>query len=74
MPKLPSLKPRQVVRALKRAGFVEFRQKGSHLIMVNEKTDKQTVIPVHTRDIKKGLFYSIIRDAGLTTKEFQELL
>jgi len=32
MSKLPSLTARQVVRALKRAGFVEDRQKGSYLL------------------------------------------
>ena len=31
MSKLPSLNARKVVRALKRAGFVEDRQRGSHL-------------------------------------------
>jgi predicted RNA binding protein YcfA (HicA-like mRNA interferase family) len=33
MAKLPSLTARKVVRALKRAGFVEDRQKGSHLAL-----------------------------------------
>jgi predicted RNA binding protein YcfA (HicA-like mRNA interferase family) len=31
MPKLPSVSGERVVRALKRAGFVELPQKGSHV-------------------------------------------
>jgi len=34
MSKLPVVKPRMVILALKKFGFVEFRQKGSHKIFV----------------------------------------
>ena len=74
MSKLPSLKPREIIRALKKHGFVELRQKGSHLIMVNEARHKKTIIPIHAKDIKKGLLYAIINDAGLTPEEFAKLL
>lgn len=47
MPRLPSLTARKVVRALKRAGFVEDRHKGSHLILIQPETRARTVVPVH---------------------------
>ena len=55
MPKLPSLKPRQVVKKLKKLGFIEHHQVGSHLTMKHPVTGHRAVIPLHLKDIKKGL-------------------
>jgi len=73
--KLPSLTARKVIRALKRAGFVEDRQKGSHLVLFQPATKARTVVPVHSgRTVKEPLLRGIIRDANLTVEEFIELL
>jgi predicted RNA binding protein YcfA (HicA-like mRNA interferase family) len=75
MPKLPSLSVRKVVRALKRAGFVEDRQKGSHLVLMHSKTRARTVVPIHPgRTIKEPLLRAILRDANLSVDEFIKLL
>ena len=75
MAKLPSLTARKVVRALKRAGFVEDRQKGSHLILIHPETKVRTVVPVHPgRTIKEPLPGAIVRDANLPADEFMKLL
>lgn len=72
---LPALNARKVIRALKRAGFVEDRQKGSHLILIQPHTKSRTVIPIHgSRTIKKPLLRAILREANLSIKEFMELL
>ncbi|OVE79048.1 hypothetical protein BVY00_01385 [bacterium G20] len=73
---LPSLKPQQVVRVLKKSGFVELRQKGSHLILYNRATSRRVVIPMHKgKDIKKPLLRKIIeQEAKMSIKEFLELL
>jgi predicted RNA binding protein YcfA (HicA-like mRNA interferase family) len=72
---LPALNARKVIRALKRAGFVEDRQKGSHLILIHPGTKARTVIPVHgSKTIKKPLLRAIIRDANLSVEEFVALL
>jgi predicted RNA binding protein YcfA (HicA-like mRNA interferase family) len=66
-----------VIRALKRAGFVEDRQKGSHLILIHRDTMTRTVVPVHSgRTIKESLLRAVVRagDANLTIDEFIELL
>ena len=47
MSKLPSLNARQVIRALRRGGFIEDRQKGSHLILIHPQTKARTVAPIH---------------------------
>jgi len=75
MAKLPSLTARKVVGALKRAGFVKDRQKGSHLILIHPDTRARTVVPIHAgRTIKEPLLRAIIRDANLSPDEFIELL
>lgn len=72
MPQLPALTAKQVVKILKRLGFQEDRQKGSHLVLINSTTKRRTVIPVHSgRTIKKPLLRSIIeKDVGITIEEF----
>jgi predicted RNA binding protein YcfA (HicA-like mRNA interferase family) len=75
MGKLPSLTARKVVRALKRAGFVEDRQKGTHLVLIHPEKKVRTVVPVHPgRSIKEPLLRAIVRDASLSVEEFMELL
>lgn len=74
MPRIPSLTPRDVVRILKKIGYSEYRQKGSHLIMIKENSIIQPVIPMHTGDIKRGTLRAIIRQVGLTPDGFLQLL
>ena len=76
MKNLPALRARQVIKALKKCGFVEDRQKGSHLILIDPTRKKRVVIPVHSgKTIKKPLLKSIIQnDAGMTIEEFMKLV
>ena len=70
MPKLPSLKPREVVKKLKRLGFIEHHQVGSHLTMKNPANDKRAVVPLHLKDIKKGTLSAILRESDINRQEF----
>lgn len=72
--KLPQLKPQKVIRALRKIGFEETRQSGSHLILVNRATKQIIPVPIHNKDIKKGLLAAIIKEAGLTLEKFLKLL
>ena len=47
MPKLPSLKPREVIKILSKAGFVKWRQKGSHLSLYRAEDNRCLTIPIH---------------------------
>lgn len=73
---LPALTARKVIKALKKFGFAEDRQKGSHLILINLTTGKRVVVPVHPgKTIKKPLLKSIIEDdAGLKVEDFLEVV
>lgn len=57
---------------LQKAGFRIARTSGSHNIM--ERDGTTISVPVHAgKDIKRGLLNAIIKQAGLTKKEFQKL-
>lgn len=63
---------RDVVRALRKLGFVVKRQSGSHMIL--EHSDgRWTVVPQHD-PIKIGTMKSIIEDVGITAEDFVKLL
>ena len=57
----------QAVRALRRLGFAELRQTGSHRIL--RKGVRTVVVPQH-RPIKLGTLKGLIEQAGLTVAEF----
>jgi mRNA interferase HicA len=74
MTRLPTLHTRKIIHALERAGFVFFKQMGSHYILRHPVTRRSTSVPVHGRDIKRSLMKEILQQAGLTEDEFRELL
>jgi predicted RNA binding protein YcfA (HicA-like mRNA interferase family) len=57
--------------ALKRSGFIQIRQTGSHLIL--RKDERTIVVPQH-KPLKRGTLKGVIQQAGLTLEEFLEKL
>ncbi len=49
MPKLRRVSGQEAIRALERLGFVQVRQKGSHVILKRQTTEGQVgcVVPLH---------------------------
>jgi len=74
MSRLPNLTAKELVQALKRAGFVEDGQRGSHLYLWNVEKKLLTTVPMHSGDIKRSLMKRIIKQAGLTEGQFRNLL
>lgn len=72
MPKLPAVKPKMVIRALKRNGFVVHHTTGSHYVL--KKDNLRVTVPYHSKDLKPGTLDSIIVQSGLTVEEFVDLL
>lgn len=70
MPKLPSLRPREIVKRLKKLGFIEHHQVGSHLTMKNLSNGKRAVVAMHLKDIKKGTLAAILREADVDREKF----
>jgi predicted RNA binding protein YcfA (HicA-like mRNA interferase family) len=73
MSKLPRISGRECVKALEKAGFQVARQRGSHIILRRDDPFGRVSVPNHS-ELDKGTLKSIIREAGLTTDEFLELL
>ena len=72
--KLPVLSGHDVIKILKKIGFEEKRQKGSHIILAKEtEQGKRAVVVPNHKEIDKGTLLEIIRQAGLTREEFLKL-
>ena len=71
MPKLPVVSGLEAVRALERLGFVQIRQRGSHIIM--RKQAQGCVVPNH-REIKLGTLSGVLKQAGVSSEEFMQAL
>lgn len=70
MSKLPSYKPREVVKKLTKLGFIKHHQVGSHLTMKHPESKRRAVVPMHLKDIKKGTLLSLIHEAGIDKENF----
>lgn len=68
------LKPVEVIRILTKLGFEKIRQSGSHVAMASKGTGKLVPVPIHNKDIKRGLLRGIIKEAGLEVEDFLKLL
>lgn len=75
MDKVPSVNYDRLIVALQRYGFVVVRQRGSHIRLqkhLHNKTLKITV-PAH-KPLKRSTLSHILKQAGLTVEEFNDLL
>ena len=75
MSKLPRVSGKEVVSALKRAGFVLIRTRGSHQYLYHHGKDKLVTVPVHSGKIlAPKTLKSILGQAGLSVNHFIEIL
>ena len=75
MVRLPVVSGKALVAALKKAGFEEVRQKGSHLALQKITPDRtyRTIIPLH-RKLAKGTLRDILNQTGLSKEDLVRLL
>jgi predicted RNA binding protein YcfA (HicA-like mRNA interferase family) len=74
MSRLPTVKPRELVAALERAGFVRHHQKGSHLYPWHDGKRRLTAVPMHSGDVHRGLLRAILKQADVAESAFADLL
>jgi len=74
MPKLPSINSKKLIKILGSLGFKLDHSTGSHFIFYSPETRKRAVIPYHVKDLPKGTTMNILREAGITKKEVEDLL
>lgn len=64
-----------VIRAFETAGWSVARQRGSHVILEKKGSEFILSVPVHgSKSVKRGTLRNLIRDAGMTTDEFVNLI
>ena len=59
------LTPKEMIKLLKKNGFQVVGQTGSHVKLINRESGKQVIVPMHCKDLKKGLEDAIKKQAGL---------
>ncbi|HWQ19473.1 MAG TPA: type II toxin-antitoxin system HicA family toxin [Methanotrichaceae archaeon] len=74
MHKLPSLSAQSVIRILEKKGFVLKRITGSHYIFAHPETKKRVSVPYRRDDVAKGTLLEILKEAGISREEFEDLL
>jgi len=70
--KLRVLSGKQVCAILARYGFLEVRQRGSHIVMQKQLSDTTVTVPVPNHaELRMGTLQSIIRQSGILKSEFE---
>lgn len=72
MPKLVPISHRELVRKLRRAGYVEIRT-SRHPVYYLAERDLTIPVPSHPGDVPKGTLRAIIREMGISVEEFNAL-
>ena len=72
MGRLPVCSGREAARSFCRLGYEVDHQTGSHIIL-RHLTMRRLTVPDH-RELAKGTLRCLIREAGITKEQFEELL
>ncbi|MEA5508925.1 type II toxin-antitoxin system HicA family toxin [Crocosphaera sp. UHCC 0190] len=71
--RLSSITAKKALRKLKKAGFREHHQRGSHLVL-KHSDGRMVVLPIHSSDIPKGTLYNIVvNQSKLSIEEWNNL-
>lgn len=61
-----NLSPKYLIKLLEANGFYFKRAKGSHQLYFNSQSNITIIVPVHGgKDMKKGTFLAILKQAGI---------
>lgn len=70
-PRLAVVSGADTVAALRKAGFEEISQRGSHVKL--RSADATVIVPLH-RELAPGTLRSVLRQAGTAVDDFAKLL
>jgi predicted RNA binding protein YcfA (HicA-like mRNA interferase family) len=74
MKKLPAFTPKSIIKILLNKGFELDRIKGSHQIYIHKSTGQRVIVPMHNKDLPKGTFFSILKQADISRDELEDLM
>ncbi len=64
---------KDIVKALRRIGYVVDHQRGSHIFLHNLEKNISVIIPNH-KELKKGTLHGILKTASLTIDDIKNLI
>jgi predicted RNA binding protein YcfA (HicA-like mRNA interferase family) len=67
--KTRSYTAKEIIKFLEKKGFILDRAKGSHCIYRMPDGSKRVIVPMHNRDLPRGTFHSILKQAGIDKKD-----
>jgi len=71
MPKIKIVSGKVLIRFFEKNGFKKVRQVGSHVVLT--KKEKMLVIPLHKgKDLGRGIIAALLKDAGISRKEYEK--
>jgi len=70
--KLPVLAGREIIKALRKTGFVPVRQKGSH-VFLRHPDGRRTTVPLH-HEVNKSTLMDILSQTKLSKGDLLKLL
>lgn len=73
MTKLPQVKPKNLARAIQKAGFEVKRKTGSHVYFHHPRCTT-TSISIHPQTMPKGTLRAVLRQTEISTEVLKELL
>lgn len=74
MVELKAVSGRAVIRTLERLGFVQVRQRGSHVVLKKmPEAEIGCVVPLH-RELAVGTLRGILKQAGVSPQNFLDHL
>ena len=74
MKHLPVLSAKELIKGLSKLGYKRDHQSGSNIILRNKKYPFRRITVPNHKEIAKGTLRAIIRQTGLTLKEFKQLI
>ena len=75
MPKLKKVSGEETIRVLEKLGFQQVRQRGSHVVLKKQTSEKVIgcVVLLH-KELAVGTLRGILKQAGVSVDEFMENL
>jgi len=72
MPKLVPIKPKRLAKIILDLGFIKRDAEGSH-VFFKHPDGRTTILPMHSKEISRGLLRKILNDVQLTVEEYDSL-
>ena len=71
--RLPDTTPKEFARTLRKAGFIDVSQKGSHLLL-RHPDGRRATVPMHRRSLKPHVLRLKLKQAGMSEEAFRRLV